>query len=70
MDANIFATLLEPNFIHYIENLPVLENESVGKFIFLYFHTVILRDRMRYEFATNYFRILSKYLVPKALMKN
>jgi len=48
MDANIFATLLEPNFIHYIENLSILENESVRKFIFLYFHTVILRDRMKY----------------------
>lgn len=26
LDSNIFATLLEPNFIHYIENLSILED--------------------------------------------
>lgn len=62
LDANVFATLLEPNFIHFIENLSILEHQFVRKFIFLYFHTVILRDKMKYEFAANYFRVLTKYL--------
>lgn len=30
--------------------------------MFLYFHTIILRDKFKYEYATNYFRILTKYL--------
>lgn len=26
LDANMFATLLETNFIHYMENLSILED--------------------------------------------
>ena len=57
-NADFLSVMLDPNFIRLCQNFCVLENQHAYQFSFLYFHTVVLRDRNKEEHIPNYYRIL------------
>jgi len=60
--ADFLSVMLDSNFIRLSQNFSILENDQAYKFSFLYFHTVVLRDRNKEEHIPNYYRILDNLL--------
>lgn len=61
-NADFLSVILDSNFIRLSQNFSALELQEAYEFSFLYFHTVVLRDRNKDEHIPNYYRILDSLL--------
>ena len=63
-NSDFLGILLDPLFVRLCENISMSEYLRGKKFILLYFHTILLRDRHHDDYLGNIYRLIL------ALMEN
>ena len=66
-NADFLAIILDSLFVRLCENISMSGFLNAKKFIMLYFHTVLLRDRHHDEYLANIYRVILTLMENKEL---
>lgn len=69
-NSEFLLVMLDPFFVRLCENISMVQSDEAPKFLFLYFHTTMLRDRNKEEYLSNIYRILLTLLQAQPALAN